>query len=201
MNRLLVCLLLFGSPGWCAESESVAEGPWDWDRLSCKQQGTFPLATWALVRIKVGESTLKEVEERLGPAATVRPGRGASGAPSLCYDLGDEGVAVFESSKMADAPGQVTAISLLDRSFASFTDGCSPVASSGTRSIPSEITPGTKRSVFEGWAGQQHCNRGDNSTEWNAEQLDGEWTTLAGLKAHFSNDKLDWWRVYRVRSR
>jgi hypothetical protein len=200
MTAALLSFLMIGSCMELAEERTGATNPWQSDRLVCKRQGVFPLEAWSIAGIQIGGSTLKDVERRLGAAERIRPSRDEAAPDVLCYDLGKNRIVVFESSSLATVEGEVTAMSLLQRSYVPFVERCAAPNSSQI-DLPPNAGPGATREGFENLAGRDYCHRDATATEWNFEQLEQEWSRLSGLKAHFAQEKLAWWHAYSVRSR
>jgi hypothetical protein len=151
--------------------------------------------------IRIGGSSFKDVQRWLGAADSIRPSRDESAPKVLCYILGQNRLVVFESSPLATVEGEVTAISMLERSYVPFAERCRTSENEDAALRPKGAALGAARRTFEVLVGREYCYRDANITEWNFEQLDQDWSTLSGLHAYFFEDKLMWWHLYSVRSR
>jgi hypothetical protein len=72
MTAALLCFLVLASCMELSEERTSATNPWQSDRLMCKRQGVFPLDAWSIAGIRIGGSTRKDVERRLGAAERIR---------------------------------------------------------------------------------------------------------------------------------
>ena len=136
MGTWLLFAVLCGCAGMRADVPPAQATPWREDHLACKRNGTFPVEAWGIAGLKVGENSLEDVRKRLGDADIVRPYKDEAAPKVLCYRLGRDGVAVFESGPMAPVDGEVTAISLLDPAYVPFVDRCAVPAHAEVAATP-----------------------------------------------------------------
>jgi hypothetical protein len=144
---------------------------------------------------------LSAAEKKFGPAQAVRPSRAETPSSATCYRLRDGRIIVFESGPLARFDGEITAITFAESAHVPFRDEC---AASGRRSDElrgEESIPGAMRKRFEQSTPESSCHRDARMTEWNFVTSEGEEEILSGLRAHFAQDRLQWWQVYRVGSR
>jgi hypothetical protein len=180
---------------------ALAQSPWQTERLRCVNKGSFDVGKWEIGGLRLGHSSLNDVEKTFGPAKRVRLGSDAVSAKAVCYGLDEEQVAVFESGPLGGPDELLTALSVLKRSDASFAAQCAQPTRDLKKEISCDRGVGATRADVERIAGPEHCYRDAATTEWNFEQERDDWSTLSGLHASFDQDKLRWWRVYSVTSR
>jgi hypothetical protein len=180
---------------------SLAQGPWQTDKVRCVQKGSFDVSKWGIGGVRLGHSSLSDVEKSIGPAKGVQIGSDAVSAKALCYDLDEDQVVVFESGPLGGPEGLLTALSVLKRSDAPFAAQCAQPTRDLKKEISCDRGVGAARSDFEEIVGAKSCFKDASLTEWNYEQERDDWSTLSGLHAAFDQDKLLWWRVYSVTSR
>ncbi len=180
---------------------ALAQGPWQTDKVRCVQKGSFEVSKWEIGGMRLGHSSLSDIEKSVGPAKRVQIGSDAVSAKALCYGLDEDQVAVFESGPLGGPEDLVTALSVLRRMDVPFAYECAQPTRDLMKEISCDHGIGAARSELEKIVGAEGCFKDASMTEWNFEQERDGWSTLSGLHAAFDQDKLRWWRVYRVTSR